>query len=40
MFESKTAGEVAMVRMIDFGMKMVIASIGLVDRPAGISMAP
>ena len=39
-FESKTAGEVAMVRMIDFGMKMVIASIGLADRPAGISMAP
>ena len=39
-FESKTAGEVAMVRMIDFGTKSVIASIGLADRPAGISMAP
>jgi hypothetical protein len=39
-FESKSAGEQAMVRMIDFGTKMSIASIGLSDKPAGISMAP
>jgi hypothetical protein len=39
-FEAKTPGEQGMVRMIDFGTKMVIASIGLADRPAGISMAP
>lgn len=39
-FEAKTAGEQAMVRMIDFGTKSVIASIGLPDRPSGISIAP
>ena len=39
-FSSKTAGEVAVVRMIDFATKMAIASIELADRPAGISMAP
>jgi hypothetical protein len=38
--EAKSAGEPAMVRMIDFGTKSVIASVGLADRPAGISMAP
>jgi hypothetical protein len=38
--EAKTPGKQGMVRMIDFGTKMVIASIGLADRPAGISMAP
>jgi hypothetical protein len=38
--EAKTAGEPSMVRMIDFGTKSVIASVGLADRPAGISMAP
>jgi len=39
-FSSKTAGDVAVVRMIDFATKMAIASIELADRPAGISMAP
>ena len=39
-FEAKEAGDQAIVRMIDFGTKSVIASIGLSDRPAGISMAP
>jgi hypothetical protein len=38
--EAKTAGEPSMVRMIDFGTKSVIASVGLAERPAGISMAP
>ena len=38
--EATTAGVPSMVRMIDFGTKSVIASVGLAERPAGISMAP
>ena len=38
--EAKTPGDQAMIRMIHLASKSVIASLGLAERPAGISMAP
>ena len=38
--EAKMPGDQAMIRMIHLASKSVIASLGLTERPAGISMAP
>jgi len=38
--EAKTPGDQSMIRMIHLASKSIIASLGLAERPAGISMVP